>query len=117
MQASELDFFKSTLEDKKLQILKNIGGVHQELEQLSLCELNDECDHVSVNNNTMVEGAIIQQQQEELESIEMALAKISSGEYGTCAMCGDDIGFQRLKVKPHAIYCINCRQIIDKPKK
>ncbi|MEJ2372956.1 MAG: TraR/DksA C4-type zinc finger protein, partial [Sulfurimonas sp.] len=25
--------------------------------------------------------------------------------------------FQRLKVKPHAIYCIDCREIVEKSKK
>ncbi len=117
MQMNELEFFKETLKDRKIQILKNIGGLQNELEELSRCELNDEGDYVSISNNAMIESAIGLQQQEELNAIDRALAKIASGEYGTCEMCGDDIGFQRLKVKPHAIYCIHCREIIDKPTK
>ncbi|MBD3798090.1 MAG: RNA polymerase-binding protein DksA [Campylobacterales bacterium] len=115
MLTNELEFFREILKDRKIQILKNIGGLRHELEELSRCELNDEGDYVSINNNAMVENAIGMQQQEELSAIDKALAKIASGEYGTCEMCGDDIGFQRLKVKPHAIYCIHCREIIDKP--
>ena len=64
----------------------------------------------------MVESAIVTQQQQELEEINIALAKIASSEYGVCEMCEDDIGFQRLKVKPHAIYCIDCREIVEKSK-
>jgi RNA polymerase-binding transcription factor DksA len=48
--------------------------------------------------------------------IEVALAKIANNEYGICEMCEDDIGFQRLKVKPHALYCIDCREIAEKSK-
>ena len=117
MQASELEFFKEILQSRKEQIEKNINGVNDELDGLNSLELNDEGDHASVNNNSMIESAIVQQQQKELGEIEVALRKIAKGEYGTCEMCEDDIGFQRLKVKPHAIYCIDCREIVEKSKK
>lgn len=117
MQQSQLNYFQDILEKRKIQILKNIGGVYDELNQLNSCELNDEGDYVSVNNSTIVEGAIVEQQQEELKEIESALAKINSNEYGVCSMCGVNIGLKRLKVKPHAAYCIHCRTILDKSKK
>ena len=114
MQASELNYFKEILNSRKVQIVKNIDGVNSELNQLSGLELNDEGDHASVNNNSMIESAIVQQQMKELREIENALGKIANGDYGVCEMCEDDIGFQRLKVKPHAIYCIDCREIVEK---
>jgi DnaK suppressor protein len=116
VQASELDYFKEILESRKEQILKNISGVNTELEQLSSLELNDEGDHASIDNSSMVESAIVQQQEQELREINVTLGKISSGDYGICEMCEDPIGFQRLKVKPHAIYCIDCREIVEKSK-
>ena len=117
MQTSELNYFKEILESRKKQILKNIEGASQELEQLNSYELKDEGDHVSINNSSIVESAIAFQQQQELDEINFALSKVVSKEYGTCAMCDDPIGFQRLKVKPHAVYCINCREIIEKNQK
>ena len=114
MQDSELNYFKETLHSRNEQIVKNITGVNAELDQLNSLELNDEGDHAAVNNNSLVESAIVQQQEKELSEINIALGKISSGEYGTCEMCEDDIGFARLKVKPHAIYCIDCREIVEK---
>lgn len=116
MQTSELNYFKEILLSRKDQIIKNIDGVNNELSLLNSLELNDEGDHASVNNNSMVESAIVLQQTKELSEIETALGKISHGEYGVCEMCEDDIGFQRLKVKPHAIYCIDCREIVEKSK-
>jgi DnaK suppressor protein len=116
LQESELNYFKEILESRKEQINKNISGVNTELEQLSSLELNDEGDHAAVNNNSMVESAIVQQQEQELSEINITLAKMTTGEYGICEMCEDDIGFQRLKVKPHAIYCIDCREIVEKTK-
>ena len=116
MQNSESNYFKEILESRREQINKNILGVNDELDQLSSLELNDEGDHASVNNNSMVESAIVQQQEQELREINVTLGKIANGDYGICEMCEDDIGFQRLKVKPHAIYCIDCREIIEKSK-
>lgn len=116
MQDSELKYFKEILESRKEQIIKNIKDVNAELDQLSLLELNDEGDHASVDNSSMVESAIVQQQEKELKEINVALGKIASKEYGICEMCEDPIGFQRLKVKPHAIYCIDCREIVEKSK-
>lgn len=114
MQTSELSYFKEILESRRSQINKNIDGVNSELSQLNALELNDEGDHASVNNNSMVESAIVSQQTQELREIEVTLGKISNGDYGICEMCEDPIGFQRLKVKPHAIYCIDCREIVEK---
>ncbi|MDA7816661.1 RNA polymerase-binding protein DksA [Sulfurimonas sp.] len=114
MQDSELSYFKEILESRQVQINKNISGVNAELEQLNSLELNDEGDHASVDNSSMVESAIVLQQQQELSEINVTLGKISNGDYGICEMCEDPIGFQRLKVKPHAIYCIDCREIVEK---
>ena len=116
MQASELSYFKEILESRKDQITKNINGVNDELSQLSSLELNDEGDHASVNNSSIIESAIVSQQTPELREIDITLGKISNGDYGICEMCEDPIGFQRLKVKPHAIYCIDCREIVEKSK-
>ena len=116
MQASELSYFKEILESRKNQINRNIDGVNDELSQLSSLELNDEGDHASVNNSSIVESAIVSQQTQELREIDITLGKISNGDYGVCEMCEDLIGFQRLKVKPHAIYCIDCREIVEKSK-
>ncbi len=116
MQESELKYFKGILENRKLQIVKNITGVNYELSELSGLELNDEGDHASVNNNSMIESAIVRQQEQELNEINVTLGKIAHGDYGICEMCEDPISFQRLKVKPHAIYCIDCREIVEKSK-
>lgn len=114
LKTSELNYLKKILEDRKIQILKNINSVHTELYQLGSCKLNDEGDQATINNNSRVDDLIVRKQQQELKNINIALGKVKSGEYGTCAMCGIDIGLERLKVKPHAIYCIACREISER---
>jgi len=114
MRNSELDFFVDMLESRKTQIQKNIMGVEKELKELNSLELNDEADHASVSNDNLREVAIGQQQELELIEIQVALGKIKDKQFGICEMCEEDISIQRLKVKPHAKYCIDCREIVEK---
>ncbi|RUM64985.1 MAG: RNA polymerase-binding protein DksA [Sulfurimonas sp.] len=114
MRENELEYFEAILKDRRDQIIKNLDGVKEEIAQLRSCELNDEGDYASVSNNNLVESAIGEQQELELAEIDLALAKIKNGEYGICVMCEEEIGFQRLKVKAHAKYCIDCREIAEK---
>ncbi len=116
MRDHELHYFEEMLLTRKAQIIKNLTGVESEMNQLREMELNDEGDYASVSNDNMVENAIGSQQTQELAEIEAALGKIKAKQYGICEMCEDDIGFQRLKVKPHAKYCIVCRPIVEKNK-
>ncbi len=114
MHDTELAYFKETLQSRKEQIEKNISAVEKEMDQLRELELNDEGDYASVSNDNMVENAIGNQQELELFEIDIALAKIKEGTYGICEMCEECVGVHRLKVKPHAKYCIDCREIAEK---
>jgi RNA polymerase-binding protein DksA len=49
----------------------------------------------------------------ELAQIEQALLRIENKNYGTCALCSEDISTSRLKALPHAQNCINCTNEID----
>jgi len=46
---------------------------------------------------------------EELMRIEEALNRLSEGNYGLCADCGEPIGEARLRVSPSATCCISCQ--------
>ena len=114
MLKSEIEYFKDLLLLRKEQIEKNIDSVEKEMDELRALELNDEGDFAAASSDNMVENAIGSQQEHELNEINAALVKIKEETYGICEMCEEDIGFQRLKVKPHAKYCIDCREIAEK---
>lgn len=114
MQDSELKYFEEILRSRKDQIIKNIACVASEISGLSELEMNDEGDYAAVSNENMVDSMIGTKQETELMEIELALGKISARTYGICEMCEEDIGFARLKVKPHARFCIDCREIAEK---
>lgn len=114
LHTNELEFFEEILRSRQVQIGKNLTEVEHELDQLQDMELNDEGDYASASNDHLVENAIGQQQDLELHEIEDALVRIKGGSYGICDMCEEPIGIHRLKVKAHAKYCIDCREIVER---
>lgn len=45
-----------------------------------------------------------------INKIRETLHKMDIGEYGVCESCGCDISFERLKLRPVASLCIECKQ-------
>jgi RNA polymerase-binding protein DksA len=51
---------------------------------------------------------LLENQEQVLEDIRAALARVDDGTYGRCQECGGDIGRERLQTLPHTSYCIAC---------
>lgn len=45
-----------------------------------------------------------------INKIQKTIAKFNNGTYGTCSACGIDIPYERLKLRPVAELCIECKQ-------
>lgn len=114
MQTKELEFFKDQLEELKRHILQNVELASTELKQLQTQENNDDMDFASMRSDSMIEQIISDQQKSELRDIEDALVRIKDGTYNICKMCSKKIGIARLKAKPYAKYCMNCRHLYEK---
>lgn len=54
---------------------------------------------------------------QELQEIEVALARISDGSYGVCIYCGSGIDRARLKYQPTTRYCLPCQLLLISPVK
>ncbi|ABK83183.1 RNA polymerase-binding protein DksA [Campylobacter fetus] len=117
MRQSDLEFFKNLLEERKIQINKNILDAADEINGLRQSGASDEFDFASINADAILEHSISAKQRSELNEIDESLKKIANRTYGICDMCEDEIDIERLKVKPNAKYCITCREIIEKNNK
>jgi RNA polymerase-binding transcription factor DksA len=54
---------------------------------------------------------------EAVEAINEALARIESGDYGTCGSCERPIAFERLEVTPQMRFCAACEESESRPTK
>ncbi|MGL9725885.1 MAG: TraR/DksA family transcriptional regulator [Wolbachia sp.] len=59
---------------------------------------------------------LIKRRRDRKEKIQEALEKINLGTYGYCDETGEEIGVERLKANPLAIYCIEEQERIEKEK-
>lgn len=117
MNEKELQKFKNILEQRRAQIEQNLDDAQMETAGLRDSGASDELDIASINTDQLIEQSISNQQKHELAEIERALSKIFNKTYGICEMCEEEIDSARLMVKPHARYCILCREIVEKTTK
>ena len=116
MRKAELSYFKGMLEERKEQIIKNIELLEKEAQQLKTLDVRESSDIASVSSEENLDANIKLKQEKELNEINSSLKRIENREYGICVMCEEDINFQRLKAKPHAKYCIDCKSTSESEK-
>ena len=49
------------------------------------------------------------------QRLRIALSRVSDGEYGVCAECGDSIAPKRLVAVPDATTCLACQERLERP--
>jgi DnaK suppressor protein len=74
----------------------------------------DEIDTASSEQTLQFTGRLREREQGLLAKIDAALQKIEEGEYGACVNCGEEIGVKRLRARPVAELCIDCKSEQEK---
>jgi len=113
-RAEDIAMLKEELTKMANNIKSNINKAEEEINLMRNQSPTDEGDYAVLLNDSAIDDTLIAKQMKKLEEIELALDKISKGDYGICEMCEDEIDIERLRVKPFAKYCISCREINEK---
>jgi RNA polymerase-binding protein DksA len=58
--------------------------------------------------------ALREKDEQHLEAVEAALARLDAGTFGTCVRCGRPIAPERLEALPWAAHCIDCQRIVGR---
>lgn len=112
---AQIEEIEALLQTNKTKIEATLRSIDNEHASLSDMDLNDDADFAAASRDYSTDIHIKKQQLEELAQINYILNKILKGEYtGLCEMCDAEITMKRLRVKPHAKYCIDCRNYLDK---
>lgn len=117
LNKKQVEEIRSLLLQNKMTIESTLNNLSNEHSNLTDMVLNDEGDFAAASRDYITDVHIKNQQLRELNLINHALKKIEKNEYtGLCEMCDSEITIRRLRVKPHAMYCIDCRDYIEKEK-
>jgi len=109
--------YKELLLNRKKEIEKITENLKNELQGVNSCDIKEEGDFAACSTNSENNYLIYKKLLQELKEINEALIAIEEETYGICKMCEEPINPERLKIKPFAKYCIDCREIIEKETK
>lgn len=107
----QIEELRLMLLERKNIIQSNIDDSIDNISKLQDCDCKDDLDFAEASSDSFTSGIIINQQQKELKEIEEALKNIKNNTYGICEMCDEMIALGRLKAKPFAKFCTDCREI------
>lgn len=105
----DLERFRETLLEQKMQIVSHArqmltGEVHADSD-----DLPDELDSAVSESSLSFTGRMRERERGLLAKIERSLERIERGSYGQCESCGEEIGLERLRARPVAEFCIDCK--------
>jgi len=114
LKETQIEMLKNLLLDKKKQLLNETTSSQTIIKELLSEPSYDELDYAEVSSDSHNLNILRNKQLQDIEEINLALSKIENKTYGICEMCDDGIGIKRLKVKPHARFCVECREAYEK---
>ena len=105
----DLGQFRKILEAEQISIRQNLDQETNSLQtyQNANPDLLDDAFKSTDQEQRADWIAILKERSNEIDE---AIQRIDAGKFGICADCGQVIEVARLKIKPYAKYCINCKE-------
>ena len=108
MKKKDLDEIKKILTDQLSELLSradcSLDGVSQSNDSMS--DVVDQAAKIAERNFS---HHLCSREKLMIRKIERSLQDIENGDYGRCERCDEDISIKRLKARPTARYCIDCK--------
>jgi DnaK suppressor protein len=102
-----MDDVAETLHAKRAELLAQMGLLEEKPSDhgsISFGKRVGEGTSMAVDRLSQV--AVHDRLQSTLAEVDRALVKLDEGSYGTCDVCGDPVGDERLEVLPWAVRCV-----------
>lgn len=112
----DTDQYRRRLEDERARLTnavqfferENTGSIEDELGEVSAAGTDNHMgDTASAMYDRELDEGLEESAQQTLDDIDAALHRIEEGSYGTCEVCGEPIGAERLSAIPWARLCID----------
>jgi len=122
MLTKDLEQFKKLLLDKRRLLVGDVSALESAALQTNRQDASgdlskmplDMADIGSDNYEQEFTIGLIETEQATLREIDDAIKRIENKTFGKCTACGGLIPKARLKAKPHALYCIECKRRQEK---
>jgi RNA polymerase-binding transcription factor len=113
MDKKKIETFRKQLEQRQADLRKIVARTEQDGREADVGTAQDIADRAA---NSYTKEFLFHQSNNErqlLQSVEIALSRISEGVFGECINCGNDINPKRLEAVPWTRYCIACQEKLE----
>ena len=107
--------------DSKISLEEVLAAKRKELlagnshrEEIRIEDAAEEFDRLQQRMNREVAIRNLDREAKLLKSVQEALGRIESGDFGLCLRCEEEIPAKRLLALPWASHCISCQEELDR---
>jgi DnaK suppressor protein len=113
MSTKEISRFRELLLNERGEIIERINGLQATMALLNEPEkeIEEQAQRITASQAIDRLGA---DGRVKMKLIDLALRKMSLGDYGICESCGDDIALRRLEVLPWSRLCVECAREFER---
>jgi DnaK suppressor protein len=116
MKPDDLIYFEKLLTEQLSELLGQAGNTMSGLLN-GEDSLADPLDIATFESQRSTLLRIRDRESKLIRKIHSALNRIKEGTFGTCEICGEDIGLSRLNARPVTTLCIQCKTWMEAQEK
>lgn len=109
MKKKELDEFKKLLILERQSVIQHLTQLKGDSDSELAQGIGDSVDLASAEVTQAALQKLGSREKKLLSKIDHALKKFEDGEFGICESCGEPIAPARLRARPVAQFCIDCK--------
>ena len=114
MDKKKIEGFKKRLEERQLELRRNVTRTAQDGRAADLESAQDIADRAANSYNKEFLFHQSNNERQLLQMVQSALDRIREGSFGQCISCGEDINPKRLEAVPWTRHCIACQEKLEK---
>ncbi|MBI4827816.1 MAG: TraR/DksA C4-type zinc finger protein [Nitrospinae bacterium] len=116
MEEKERERFRTILTELRRRLTTDFEKIRDASSEEWGADLPDINDEATRTMNRRLLLSIGARSFDVIQKIDIALDRISEGDYGVCQECGEDIPVSRLELLPYAELCVECQERIEREK-
>jgi DnaK suppressor protein len=113
MDKKKLESFRKRLEDRQIQLKRNVSRTEQDGRSADDDSAQDIADRAASSYNKEFLFHQSNNERQLLQMVEGALSRIHEGSFGQCISCGQEINAKRLEAVPWTRHCIECQEKLE----
>lgn len=110
MDKKDISEIKAELQKQRTELLDEADKTVEQDLNIQDAELADTVDRSSAETDRSFTLRLRDRERKLLKKIDDALERLDEGKFGECNECGETIGLARLKARPVASLCIDCKE-------